>query len=149
MKKLKKGNPIIYTILLCTFFCLSISVKAEPRKNGVRAVLYLCNPIKNSYCHETQAYGEGFGLIVFDKRNKKSYFPVRAGGKDIIASAQMTGVLQAFETLQWRAHRHEELFFSDEILVSGYFGVEPILKSDIVFYITEFNDDLDLAGAIR
>ena len=65
---------------------------------------------------------------------------MRPGGVDTNSASIMTGNLQAFQMTQWRDHRDQELFYSNEVKVSGYFGLDPIHKMKIIFYITKLEE---------
>ena len=101
------------------------------------ARLRVCNPIQQSYCHQSKLYGEGFGMIEFLGVPKRTW-PVRGGGKTLVDASIMTGRLQAFLTLEYRANRDKKWFISTPFKVSGYWGKSPVTDTTIVFYVTDF-----------
>ena len=141
-------SKLIKQILLIFFTCSGVLTTdigfASPNLENVKAIIFLCNPYLNDYCQNSSAYGEGFGIIVFDNKNEESIiessFSMRPGGVDTNSASIMTGNLQAFQMTQWRDHRDQELFYSNEVKVSGYFGLDPIHKMKIIFYITKLEE---------
>ncbi len=131
---------LINSIVLFAALLFSGLVMAAPSVKNVKAVLYLCNPLKNDYCAQSEVNREGFGLITFKDGDKGESFSIRPGGKTTIDAAIMTGALQAYSVTQWEKHKSEKFFYTNEILVSGYFGVDPITKSEVVFYITAMEE---------
>lgn len=134
VQKLTLKTGIVVTVFLSTHLFANATL------GGRRiATLYICNSNTKSYCKQTPAYGQGYGMIILEENGVKKNYPVLPWGQTMDQTSKVAEDLKRFRENESQKQSAKPFLYTQKFMASGFVGIDPISKQHSVFFLTSMD----------